>query len=108
MPSDSSFTRLPDTPAGSLTIDVEGESVPACEGETLAAALLAGGHLAFRMTPVSGVLRGPFCMMGVCFDCLVEIDGVPNQQACQVLVRDGMKIRGMRGARTKPEAGAHD
>jgi predicted molibdopterin-dependent oxidoreductase YjgC len=38
-------------------------------------------------------------MMGVCFDCLMEIDGVPNRQACQVLVREGMQVRRQEGAR---------
>ena len=38
-------------------------------------------------------------MMGVCFDCLMEIDGVPNQQACMVPVAEGMAIRRQDGAR---------
>ena len=41
--------------------------------------------------------RGPFCMMGVCFDCLVEVDGVPNVQGCMTLVSDGMQVRKMHG-----------
>jgi predicted molibdopterin-dependent oxidoreductase YjgC len=32
-------------------------------------------------------------MMGICFDCLVEIDGVPNQRACQTLVQEGMRVK---------------
>lgn len=59
---------------------------------SVAAALLALGIDACRMTPVGNMRRGPFCMMGICFDCLVQIDGVPNQQACMVRVRDGMAI----------------
>jgi D-hydroxyproline dehydrogenase subunit gamma len=46
----------------------------------------------FRTTPVSGAQRGPFCMMGVCFDCLVEIDEQPNCQACTTRVAPGMRI----------------
>ena len=41
--------------------------------------------------------RGPFCMMGVCFDCLVEIDGVPNVQGCMTPVREGMQVRAIQG-----------
>jgi succinate dehydrogenase/fumarate reductase-like Fe-S protein len=53
-----------------------------------------------RETAVSGGPRNPYCMMGVCFDCLVEIDGVPNRQGCMVAVRDGMRIRRQRGRRS--------
>lgn len=57
----------------------------------LAAALLAAGVMPFRKTPVSGAPRGPFCMMGACFDCLVEIEGF-NRQACMVEVAGGMEV----------------
>lgn len=60
-------------------------------GENLAGALLVAGVMPFRHTPVSGAPRGPFCMMGACFDCLVEIDGV-NRQACMLQVTEGMEI----------------
>ena len=61
-------------------------------GENLAGALLVAGIMPFRYTPVSGAPRGPFCMMGACFDCLVEIDGV-TRQACMLQVTEGMEIR---------------
>jgi predicted molibdopterin-dependent oxidoreductase YjgC len=60
-------------------------------GENLAGALLAAGVMPFRHTPVSGAPRGPFCMMGACYDCLVEIDGVVRQ-ACMMQVRENMDI----------------
>jgi predicted molibdopterin-dependent oxidoreductase YjgC len=41
-------------------------------------------------------------MMGACFDCLVEIDGVPSRQSCMVTVRDGMRVRSQEGARELP------
>jgi predicted molibdopterin-dependent oxidoreductase YjgC len=71
-------------------------------GRSVAAALLAAGVLRFRATPVSASPRAPFCMMGACFDCLVEIDGVPSRQSCMVTVRDGMCIRSQEGARELP------
>jgi predicted molibdopterin-dependent oxidoreductase YjgC len=79
-------------------VQFEGEELSAYRGDTVAAALLAGDHWQFRTTPVSGAPRGPFCMMGVCFECLVEIDGVANRQACMTEVRDGMRIKRQSGA----------
>lgn len=83
-----------------IQIRVEGRPVPAREGETLATALLNAGVVPFRHTPVSGQARAPLCLMGVCFDCLVEVDGAPNVQSCMVEVRDGMQIRLLAGARS--------
>ena len=62
-------------------------------GASAAAAMLAAGLRNIRETPVEGRERGPYCMMGICFDCLAEIDGVPNRQSCMVEVRPGMRIR---------------
>ena len=78
---------------------IDGVTIRACEGDTVAAALLAAGIGEFRTTPVIGSSRGPWCMMGVCFDCLVTIDGAPNQQGCMLPLRDGMQIERQRGAR---------
>ena len=60
---------------------------------TVAAALMNEGILVFCSSVVSGQPRAPYCMMGVCFECLLEIDGQPNQQACMIEVREGMSIR---------------
>lgn len=97
------FKRLPDTPAETVTFDFEGRKIEARAGDTVAAAVLAAepGHT--RTTPVSGSRRLPYCMMGVCFDCLMEIDGVPNRQACLVTVEDGMTVRRQIGAREAAE-----
>lgn len=73
--------------------------VRASEGDSVAMALLGAGVVPFRRTPVSGEARAPLCLMGVCFECLVEIDGVQNVQSCMVTVREGMKVRLQRGAR---------
>ena len=92
------FRRLPEA-APTLTIRVDGKEVPARAGESVAAAMLAAGLVRFRDTPASGAARGPLCMMGVCFDCLVIIDGVGNRQACLVPVREGMAVETQAGAR---------
>ena len=92
------FRRL--DPAGAtLRFSFDGRAVEARAGDSVAAALLAAGQASLRDTPASGAPRAPYCMMGVCFDCLVEIDGVANRQACLVPVRDGMSVRRQRGAR---------
>ena len=93
------FQRLPDVENERVTITVDGTQVRAAAGDTVAAALLAAGFDHCRTTPVSGAPRGPYCMMGVCFDCLVMIDGVGNRQGCLVRVRDGMKVALQRGKR---------
>ena len=90
--------RIPRDDAPQVRMEFEGQALLAYTGDSVAAALLAGNHWNFRTTPVSGAIRGPFCMMGVCFDCLVEIDGVANRQACMIEVREGMRVKRQRGA----------
>lgn len=92
VPGGSMLKRLSEAVEARVTIRVDGNDVTAAAGDTVAAALLAAGVTAFRKAPVGGADRAPYCMMGVCFDCLVTIDGVGNRQACLVPVRDGMEI----------------
>lgn len=74
-----------------VEVALDGSALALPEGENLAAALLAAGIRSFRRTPVSGAPRAPFCMMGACFDCLIELDGV-TRQACMLEVRAGMVL----------------
>ncbi len=83
-------------PCVSLLLDGKSIAVPA--GYTVAAALLTQHRRHNRTSPVSGAPRGPFCLMGGCFECLVEIDGVSNRQACMVEVREGMNVCTQQGA----------
>ena len=92
------FQRLTDLIRKPVLFSFEGQDIEALEGDTLAAALLASGINSLRDAPVSGAKRGPYCMMGVCFECLVVIDGKPDQQSCMVVVRDGMTIECQQGA----------
>lgn len=92
------FKRLKISDEENLVLDFEGTPVSARAGDTVAAALLAANITIFRQTPLSGQPRGPFCMMGVCFECLMVIDGQPNHQACQIIARNGMKVTRQRGA----------
>ena len=100
------FARLPDAGGAHVAVTIDGTPYAACTGDTVAAALLASGRLAFRATSGTGAARGPYCMMGVCFDCLVTIDGRPNQQACMIAVAPGMRIQTGQGVRgVAPDAG---
>lgn len=82
-----------------VEIFIEGQKFTARKGDTVAAALLASGVDARRETAVSGAKRLPYCMMGVCFECLVTIDGVGNRQGCIVPVEAGMQIKIQKGKR---------
>jgi D-hydroxyproline dehydrogenase subunit gamma len=88
---------LPET--GNLTVYFDGRAIAARAGDSVAAALLAGGIAVTRQTPVTGASRGPYCMMGACFDCLAVVDGRPSVQTCMTPVRDGMRIERQDGAR---------
>ncbi len=90
------FARTTEAPTVGITFD--GVPIAAQAGDTVAAALLAAGVAHFRDTPVSGTARGPWCMMGACFDCLVSIDGEPARQACMVVVAPGMRVERQHGA----------
>jgi predicted molibdopterin-dependent oxidoreductase YjgC len=94
------FQRLPDAASAPVVpITIDSEPAHARVGDTVAAALLAAGRATCRSTPVSGAPRGPYCMMGVCFECLVSVDGVGNRQGCQVIVQPGMAVQTQRGKR---------
>jgi predicted molibdopterin-dependent oxidoreductase YjgC len=79
-----------------VVLTLDGRPVTAYEGESVAALLLAEGIIATRVTR-GGEPRGVYCGMGVCFDCLVVVDGVPNTRACVTWVRDGMTVERQAG-----------
>ncbi len=92
------FKRLAEVGAP-VAITVDGKAISARAGDTVAAALLLAGIDHCRTTPVTGAPRAPYCLMGVCFDCLVTVDGVGSRQGCLVSVRDGMTIETQLGKR---------
>ncbi|MBE2264056.1 MAG: (2Fe-2S)-binding protein [Burkholderiaceae bacterium] len=87
-----------------VTLQVDGRPITAREGDTLAIALLNADVIPFRQTPVSAQPRAPLCLMGACFDCLVEVDGRQNVQSCMVEVSEGMQVRLPTGARRAEDA----
>jgi hypothetical protein len=70
-------------------IHVDGEPIPVRPGQTVAAALIAGGRSAWRVSRGAGEPRGLFCGMGVCFDCLVTINGARSVRACLTAAEPG-------------------
>jgi predicted molibdopterin-dependent oxidoreductase YjgC len=93
------FRRLPDVDAAMVEVTIDGRAMRVRTGDTVAAALLSAGILASRAADVSGAPRAPYCMMGVCFECLVTVDGVGNRQGCLVPVAAGMRIETQHGRR---------
>ena len=93
------FRRLPDANASMIEVTIDGRSARVRASDTVAAALLSAGVLASRVADVSGAPRAPYCMMGVCFECLVTVDGVSNRQGCLVAVKPGMRIDTQHGNR---------
>lgn len=78
--------------ASQVTIMVNGVPTRVREGETVYGALAGTGVLGVRTSRVLKEPRGFFCGMGVCFECLVTVDGVPGQRACMTEVREGMEV----------------
>lgn len=115
------FTAIPsaaDSPTATVTIEFNGAPLEVAADASLAAGLLAAGVKRFHNSQVSASPRAPYCMMGVCFECLVEIDGMSSQQACQTYPREGMRVHTMDQAPGKafhddaavstPQGGKHD
>jgi len=69
----------------------DGVELLGMEGDSIAAALLAANHSAFGSHPVSGAERGPYCLMGSCYECIVQLEHTAVQ-ACQVPISEGLKV----------------
>lgn len=75
-----------------VTITVDGASLVAYAGESVATALLASGCRTFRHTRRTGAPRGLFCGMGICFECVVDIHGVGEVRSCVTPVEADMVV----------------
>ena len=84
------FRRLA-PPQSVVRFHFEGIELEGVEGDSVAAALLAAGYVAIGANAVSGDTRGPYCLMGSCYECTVEIEHTAVQ-ACQVPVREGLVV----------------
>jgi predicted molibdopterin-dependent oxidoreductase YjgC len=84
---------LPEVQRGRpVKINIDGKSIEAYEGETVAAALLSAGIQIFHLSQKNKEPRGLYCGMGVCYECLVTVDGVHATRACLTQVADGMQV----------------
>lgn len=75
---------------GDVEFTFDGQTISAHTGQSVGAALTDAGIRRWRVTRVGEKPRGLFCGIGVCFDCLLTVDGRPNQRACLVPVRPGL------------------
>ena len=81
-----------------MNVNIDGEDVTAEPGQTVAGLLLSLGRVSWRTTRTSGRPRGVFCGIGICHDCLVVVNGIPDVRACQRQLSDGDRIRTQDGA----------
>jgi len=86
------FKQLSGDQTETVNIILNGQPLQVLSGITVAAVALSQNQRFTRTTPISGSKRAPFCMMGVCYECLMVIDGKANQRACATYVQDGMTI----------------
>jgi hypothetical protein len=76
----------------------DGDPVSAQPGQSVAAALIAAGQRSWRRTREGGTPRGVFCGIGICFDCLITVNGEPNRRACLIEAQPGDVITTQQGA----------
>lgn len=94
---ESNFTWSVPADVAQVTIIFDGKPCEVPAGVTVAAALLGHDDDHFCHSAAFGEKRAPYCLMGVCFECLVEIDGMKNRQACLEPVYDGMRVKRQHG-----------
>lgn len=80
--------------SNTVHIIVDGKDLNVPAGISVAAAVLGHdhSHQAFHHNTMDGSPRSPYCLMGVCFECMMEIDGVQNSQSCLIAVQEGMRV----------------
>jgi hypothetical protein len=86
------FVRIAEGESERINVLIDGKPFEGRQGDNIAAVLLLAGKIGCRRNFVSGEPRGPYCMMGVCFECLVRVDGIAGLQACMVPIQRGMCI----------------
>ena len=91
------LTLVEARPEPGFEVTFDGAPLGALPGQTIAAALWSAGITSWRSTRVEHLPRGVFCGIGICFDCLVTVNGVPNQRACLVPAKPGDEITTQRG-----------
>ena len=91
------FKKLASADAPNITFQFDGKPIKASSSDTIATALLAAGQLEFRRTAKTRAPRGPVCLMGTCFECVVQIEGRSNIQSCLVPATEGLIVKSISG-----------
>ena len=84
--------------ASTVEFQFDGQPIVAVPGQSIGAALIAAGRRSWRRTRFAGEPRGVFCGIGICFDCLVTVNGTPNRRACLVPAAAGDQVSTQDGA----------
>jgi len=83
---------------GQVRFWFDGQEVRGHVGESVAAALIATGIYATRVSP-TGMPRGYLCGMGICWECVVRINGTITERACRQLIKDEMIVETVRAVK---------
>jgi sarcosine oxidase subunit alpha len=75
-----------------ISIELDGQALPARDGEPVACALIAAGEPLFARSVKYHRPRGPYCLAAACSSCLMRVDGVPNVFTCRTAARQGMRL----------------
>lgn len=86
-----------------VTITVDGASMAGIDGQSIAGVVMASDQLALRRTALGGNPRGVFCGIGVCFDCLVEVNNIRDVRSCQRKAREGDVVNTLGTSTTPPD-----
>ncbi len=81
-----------------ITFVFDGQQLPAAAGQSIGGALIAAGHRSWRRTRLGGEPRGIFCGIGICYDCLITVNGQPNRRACVIEAHEGDIVSTQQGA----------
>ncbi|MCP4076350.1 MAG: (2Fe-2S)-binding protein [Gammaproteobacteria bacterium] len=97
------FKRLDKNTKDLVSISINGKTFDVPAGESVAAAILTISGIHFtRTSHISNSPRAPFCLMGVCYECLMIINGKSSQRSCKVIVEEGMTIDTQQGSGLLP------
>lgn len=85
-----------------IAITVDGEILTGPAGSSISGILLENGRDSWRTTSRDRRPRGIFCGIGVCYDCILAVNGVRDVRACQRRAEDGDVIE--RQTEQRPES----
>jgi predicted molibdopterin-dependent oxidoreductase YjgC len=87
------FRPLEPAERDAVEFEFDGRRIRAPQGISVAAALWLTGNAVCRITHAGKAPRGPHCMMGVCFECIVEVEGRGARQSCMLEVAPDLRLK---------------